>query len=76
MTGTVQVAGLGKAYRRYRRPGHRLLEWLSAGRWRHHADFWALRGLSFTVPPGQAVGVVGLNGAGKTTLLKILTGTT
>ena len=76
MTGTVRVAGLGKSYRRYRRPGHRLLEWLSAGRWRHHADFWALRGLSFTVAPGQAVGVVGLNGAGKTTLLKILTGTT
>ena len=60
MTGTVRVAGLGKSYRRYRRPGHRLVEWLSAGRWRRHADFWALRGLSFTVPAGQAVGVVRL----------------
>jgi lipopolysaccharide transport system ATP-binding protein len=76
VTGAVHAAALGKAYRSYRRPGHRLLEWLSAGRWRRHADFWALRGLTFTVPPGQAVGIVGLNGAGKTTLLKILTGTT
>lgn len=76
MTGAVRAVGLGKAYRAYRRPGHRLLEWVSAGRWRGHQEFWALRGLSFAVPAGQAVGIVGLNGAGKTTLLKILTGTT
>ena len=33
---------------------------------------WVLRGVTLTVPAGQAVGLVGLNGAGKSTLVKLL----
>ncbi|MFI7610167.1 ABC transporter ATP-binding protein [Nonomuraea terrae] len=33
---------------------------------------WVLRGVTITIPKGQAVALVGYNGAGKTTIIKLL----
>ena len=74
--GTIQVKDLGKAYRQYPSRRSRLVEWISPTGKPRHTLKWILRDISFTVQPGEAVGLIGINVAGKSTLLKLLTGTT
>lgn len=48
------------------------LRWFS-GHKESKETVWALQDVSFSVNPGEIVGIIGSNGAGKSTLLKILT---
>ncbi len=70
----IEVEGLGKRYRLGEEAsGERLLSGLfGKSRGRGAEELWALKDVSFNVPHGEAVGIIGRNGAGKSTLLKIL----
>lgn len=70
----VSVQNVSKVYPLYRRPADRLKEMLTRWRRSYHIDFWALRDISFDVPKGQTLGIIGQNGAGKSTLLQIIAG--
>lgn len=69
----IKVNNVSKAYKIYQYPTDRLKE--SFVRKKLHHDFWALKNISFEIPRGGVVGIVGRNGSGKSTLLQIIAGT-
>lgn len=71
----IKAQGLGKRFALFERPSDRLKQ-LLWGRWRNYGrEFWALQDVSFEIPRGAVVGLVGRNGAGKSTLLQMVCGT-
>jgi lipopolysaccharide transport system ATP-binding protein len=71
----IRAEGLGKVYTVYARPLDRLLQSLWRGRRQFGRRFAALAEVSFALPRGAVLGIVGKNGAGKSTLLQIVCGT-
>jgi len=71
----LSVRSLSKRFEIYERPADRLKQTLWRGRRQFYREFWALRDVSFSLAPGQALGIVGRNGSGKSTLLQLVAGT-
>lgn len=70
---SISVENVHKDFRIYDRPQDRLVELLL--RTPRHRMFHVLQDISFNVPEGKSLGIVGDNGAGKSTLMKLLVGT-
>jgi ABC-type polysaccharide/polyol phosphate transport system ATPase subunit len=71
----ISVRGLSKCYQIYAKPRDRLAQSLWGGRKNFYREFWALTDVSFDLPRGEALGIVGRNGSGKSTLLQLICGT-
>ncbi len=73
----IEARDLGVEFVRNRRRNLRLRELVIHGfrnRAPNQEKFWPLRHVSFSIDPGETVGIIGKNGTGKSTLLKLIAG--
>jgi ABC-type polysaccharide/polyol phosphate transport system ATPase subunit len=72
--GQIVVDRVSQRFRVSAQPYRTLKDLVVARRRAGFREVWALRDISLTAEPGEALGLVGRNGSGKTTLLRLISG--
>lgn len=70
---SIEVENVTKSFKIYRDRGRTLKEMTLFKKRRTYEKRSVLKGISFKIKPGEAVGLIGHNGCGKSTTLKLLT---
>ncbi|MHB1393079.1 MAG: ABC transporter ATP-binding protein [Clostridia bacterium] len=69
----IMVKDVHKKFKVYYDKGQTFKEKLLFKNRNHFEDRWVLKGISFELEKGEAIGLIGENGSGKSTLLKLMT---
>ncbi|WP_293267680.1 ABC transporter ATP-binding protein [Neptunomonas sp.] len=75
LSPAIQANILSKTYHIYKSPSDRLKQLIWGHKKIYYKPYHALKNISFDLPKGEVLGIVGRNGAGKSTLLQLLCGT-
>jgi ABC-2 type transport system ATP-binding protein len=70
----ISVDSVWKNFRMYHERNQFIKAAILRGRRARYEEFWALKDVSFEVPTGSTIGIIGSNGSGKSTMLKCLAG--
>lgn len=71
--GVIKVDNVRKKFKVYYDKGQTFKEKMLFKNRNYYEDRWVLKGISFELEKGEAIGLIGENGSGKSTLLKLMT---
>ncbi|MCF6515720.1 ATP-binding cassette domain-containing protein [Lactobacillus sp. S2-2] len=70
----IKVQNVTKEYDLFKSQSEKLKSFFSLSKKKSVPHFWSLMGVSFTVKPGETLGLIGVNGSGKSTISNIISG--
>ncbi|OAB37728.1 ABC transporter [Paenibacillus macquariensis subsp. defensor] len=74
-SNAIEIKSISKSFLMYEKPTDRLKQFFLKDKKKLNNQFWALKNISFEIPKGSTIGIIGKNGSGKSTLLQLIVGT-